>query len=114
MTQNTKEKVSRKLRKIAVGNEMIFVSKAIDLTLTEVEKTHVSNRFFLKKLKEQKEIDMLEVGKVIDEITYGCGVVLNETARCGDISFGNEILLCNKCRVYYDKIQNIKQKLRIK
>jgi len=57
---------------------------------------------------------LAEVGKVIDEITYGCDVFLNETACCGDISFDNEILLCNKCRVYYDKIQNIKQKLGIK
>ncbi len=38
MTTNIKEKVSRKLRKIAIGNEMIFVSKAIDLTLAEVGK----------------------------------------------------------------------------
>ena len=69
----------------------------------------------ITKVKDLKDyIKKAKVGKVIDEITYGCDVVLNETACCGDISFGNEILLCNKCRVYYDKIQNIKQKLGIK
>ena len=70
--------------------------------------------FKINDLKKALDNYSTEVGKVIDEITYGCDVVLNETACCGDISFGNEILLCNKCRVYYDKIQNIKQKLGIK
>lgn len=49
------------------GNIYLATSKTVDLTLAEVEKTHVTNEFMIKKLKEQKQVDMLEVGKVIDE-----------------------------------------------
>lgn len=46
----------------------VLVKHEKDLTLAEVKKTHVTNKFMIEKLKEQKKVDMLEVGKVIDEV----------------------------------------------
>ena len=109
MKQNIKEKVLKeKFQELQL--KCIEETKKLGRAsyITHGKRCEALGRFdeYRKTLKE--------VSKVIDEITYGCDVVLNETATCGDISFGNEILLCNKCRIYYDKIQNIKQKLGIK
>ena len=55
----------------------------------------------------------------LENITYGCDRVFEPElqASCGDISFGNKIMLCNFCVPPYDNIQNkiteIKQAIKL-
>ena len=72
-----------------------------------------TQKYALIRIAIEKTLE--EVGKLIEEITYGCNKNLEEVeGSCGDISFSNNIMLCESCSPLYFKIQELKKELEIK
>lgn len=83
----------------------------------EIENIKVNNQSLkeveLKGIQSERQRCLKDELEFLESLTYGCDKVLeSRQARCGDISFSNEIILCEKCKPMYDKIQKRIEELK--